>query len=387
MYFLETAIVLLVGAFLLTFFTIPKIIGVVEYKKLMDSPNHRSSHKKVTPTLGGVAFYYGLILAIFFLKGQDMYDEAIYLVPAITILFIIGLKDDLVVLSPLTKLAAQIIAVSFILASDSFTIHSLHDFLGINEIPYFVYLLIGGFLMITIINAYNLIDGIDGLAAMVGIVILTMYTIIFYLSHEYFYSLLCIALTACLSAFLYYNLSKTKKIFMGDTGSLIVGFMIAMFTLKFLALNPSDYRALPFHLDSAPLVAMGILIVPLFDTARVFTLRIANKKGPFSPDRNHTHHVLVDYLKLSHRQASCTIAGFNLIFVVILIIMGSASSNLWMIIMLLFTCIALAYLFFRLDYSIPNLKRKVFFKRKIEGLRHRLHLYPPLAWSGRSKQK
>src|SRR5690606_41616410 len=102
MYFLETAIVLLVGAFLLTFFTIPKRIGVLEDKKLMDNPNHRSSHKKVTPTLGGVAFYYGLLLAIFFLKGQDMYNEAIYLVPAITILFIIGLKVDLVLLCYLT---------------------------------------------------------------------------------------------------------------------------------------------------------------------------------------------------------------------------------------------------------------------------------------------
>jgi len=174
---------------------------------------------------------------------------------------------------------------------------------------------------------------------------------------------------------------------MGDTGSLIVGFMIAMFTLKFLALNPSDYRALPFHLDNGPLVAMGILIVPLFDTARVFTLRIANKKGPFSPDRNHTHHILVDYLKLSHRQASCTVAGFNVVFVVILIIMGSASSNLWMIMLLLTTCIALAYLFFRLDYSIPNLKRKVFFKRKIEEFKHRLHFTPPLAWTNKHKDK
>src|SRR5690606_26381401 len=146
-------------------------------------------------------------------------------------------------------------------------------------------------------------------------------------------------------------------------------------------------KELPFHLDSAPLVAMGILIVPLFDTARVFTLRIANKKGPFSPDRNHTHHILVDYLKLSHRQASLTIAGFNLIFVVILIIMGSTSSNIWMIMLLLLTCIVLAYLFFRLDYSMPNLKRKVLFNRKIKGIRHRFNLYPLLAWSRRSKRK
>ncbi|MEH6704805.1 MAG: MraY family glycosyltransferase [Galbibacter orientalis] len=369
MYFLETAVLLFVGAFLLTYLTIPKIIGVVQYKKLMDNPNDRSSHTQVTPTLGGVAFFYCLIFAIFFLKDKDLHNEAIYLIPGLTILFIVGLKDDLVVLSPLTKLAAQVMAVSFVLASDSFVITSLHGFLNINEIPYFLYLLIGGFLMITIINAYNLIDGIDGLAAMVGIVILMLYTTIFYMSNEYFYALLCIALNACLIAFLGYNLSSTRKIFMGDTGSLIVGFMIAMFTLKFLALKPTSYKQLPFLLENAPLVAIGILIVPLFDTARVFTLRIVNKRGPFSPDRNHTHHILVDYLNLSHQQASFIIASFNFIFVVLLIVLGSTSNNLWMIIALVLTVVFLAYLFYRLDYSFANLKRKIFFKRKVDGFK------------------
>ncbi|MDG3581306.1 MraY family glycosyltransferase [Galbibacter pacificus] len=372
MYFLETAILLFIGGFLLTYFTIPKIIGVVEHKRLMDNPNSRSSHKKVTPTLGGVAFFYCLIFAIFFLKERDLHNEAIYLIPGLTILFIVGLKDDLVVLSPLTKLGAQILAVSFVLASDSFIITSLHGFLNINEIPYFLYLLIGGFFMITIINAYNLIDGIDGLAAMVGIVILILYTTIFYMSHEYFYALLCIALNACLIAFLGYNLSSTRKIFMGDTGSLIVGFMLAMFTLKFLALKPTSYKDLPFLLENAPLVAIGILIVPLFDTARVFTLRIVSKKGPFSPDRNHTHHILVDYLNLSHQQASFIIASFNFIFVVLLIVLGSTSNNLWMILALVTTVVFLAYLFYRLDYSFANLKRKIFFKRKVESFRERL---------------
>src|SRR5690606_14624546 len=357
MYFLETAILLFVGNFLLTYFTIPKITGVVRYKRLMDNPNNRSSHKKVTPTLGGIAFFYCLIFTIFFLKDRDLHNEAIYLIPGLTILFMVGVKDDLVVISPLTKLIAQIVAVSFVLASDSFIIHSLYGFLGIYDIPYLLYLFIGGFLMITIINSYNLIDGIDGLAAMVGIVILALYMTIFYLSNEYFYSLLCIALNACLIAFLRYNLSSTKKIFMGDTGSLIIGFMIAMFTLKFLALNYTAYVELPFLLENAPLIAVGILIVPLFDTARIFTLRIVSKQGPFSPDRHHTHHILVDYLNLSHKQASLIIAGFNFLFVILLIVLGGITTNLWMITSLVIVCILLGYLFYRLDYSFANIKR------------------------------
>src|SRR5690606_19005867 len=199
---------------------------------------------------------------------------------------------------------------------------SLNGFLGVYEIPYVIYLFIGGFMMITIINAYNLIDGIDGLAALVGIVISMLYTTIFYLSNEYFYALLCVTLNSSLMAFLGYNLSSTRKIFMGDTGSLIVGFMISMFTLKFLALKPTAYTDLPFLLENGPLIAVGILIVPLFDTARIFTLRIVSKRGPFSPDRHHTHHILVDFLNLSHKQASFIIAGFNFVFVVLLIVLG-----------------------------------------------------------------
>ncbi len=362
-------VIFFIGAYLLTFFTIPKIIGLVEYKKLMDEPNRRSSHERVTPTLGGVSFFYTLILALFFLKNWGTYDEAIFFVPGITILFIIGLKDDLVVLSPYTKLVAQIIAISFILSNEGFIIHSLNGFFGIYEIPIYIYYIIAGFMMLTIINAYNLIDGIDGLAAIVGVVILIIYSAIFYMAQEYFFLLISLVLNGSLMAFLKYNLSSEKKIFMGDTGSLIVGFVISTLTLKFLALSPEKYDSLPFLLENVPLIAISILIVPLFDTARVFTIRLANKKSPFSPDRNHTHHILIDYFKISHQQASFIIGGFNLIFVYLFILLGSASYNLWLVVTLVCTVVILGYLFYRFDYSFANIKRKIRFRRKIDKLK------------------
>jgi UDP-N-acetylmuramyl pentapeptide phosphotransferase/UDP-N-acetylglucosamine-1-phosphate transferase len=319
---------LFIGAFLLTYLTIPKIIGVVEYKRLMDDPNSRSSHKNKTPTLGGISFFYTLIFALFFIKDRAEHLEFIYLIPGLTILFIVGLKDDMVVLSPGSKLIAQILAISFVLANESFTIESLNGFLNIYEIPFFLYLAIAGFLMLTIINSYNLIDGIDGLASIVGIVIMIIYTTIFYLSQEYFFALIAITMNACLMAFFGFNVSSNKKIFMGDTGSLIVGFIISILTLKFLALEPTAYGELPFLLENAPIIAISILIVPLFDTARVFAIRIANKKGPFSPDRNHVHHVLIDFWGLSHKQASFIIGCFNIIFVVLFIILGS-KAKIW----------------------------------------------------------
>lgn len=372
MYFLETAISIFIGAFLLTYLTIPKIIRVVEFKRLMDSPNQRSSHSKKTPTLGGVAFFYTLIFALFFIHGRDTFDETIYIIPGLTILFIVGLKDDLVVLSPGSKLFAQLLAVSFILANESFTIHSLNGFLNINEIPYYLYLVIGGFIMLTIINSYNLIDGIDGLASVVGIVIMIIYTTIFYLTQEYFFALISITLNASLMAFFGFNISSHKKIFMGDTGSLIVGFIISVLTLKFLALKPNSYTELPFLLENAPLIAISILIVPLFDTARVFAIRIANKKGPFSPDRNHTHHVLIDYWGLTHKQASFIIGCFNMVFVILFIILGSTAKNLGMVIMLVSVIVALGYIFFKYNYNFTTLKQKIMLKRKVDKLKEKV---------------
>lgn len=369
MYFLETAILIFLGSFLLTYLTIPKIIWVVEKKRLMDDPNKRSSHKSKTPTLGGVAFFYTIMLAFFFIKSRDLYDETIYIIPGLIILFFIGLKDDLVVLTPGAKLVSQIVAISFVLVNESFGIESLNGFLNIYEIPYYLYLIIGGFLMITIINSYNLIDGIDGLASIVGIVIMIIYTTIFYLSQEYFFALIAIIMNACLMAFFGFNVSSSKKIFMGDTGSLIVGFIISILTLKFLALEPTSYGELPFLLENAPLIAISILIVPLFDTARVFTIRIANKKGPFSPDRNHVHHVLIDFWGLSHKQASFIIGCFNILFVVLFIILGSKAKNLGMVIMLVSVVILLAYIFFKYNYNFTTLKQKILLRRKIDALK------------------
>ena len=374
MYFLETAIALFIGAFLLTYLTIPKIIGVVEHKRLMDDPNKRSSHLNKTPTLGGVAFFYTLIFALFFIKGYSISNEAMYIIPGITILFIVGLKDDLVVLSAGTKLTAQIVAVTFILTNDSFIIYSLNGFLNIYEIPHYLYLGIAGFMMITIINSYNLIDGIDGLASVVGIVIMVIFTTIFYLTQEYFYALLAISLNSSLMAFLGFNISSNRKIFMGDTGSLIVGFIISILTLKFLALKPDSYIELPFLLENAPLIAISILIVPLFDTARVFAIRLANKKSPFSPDRNHTHHVLIDYWGLSHKQASFIIGCFNLIFVMLFIVLGSKAKNTGMVIMLVSVVVFLAYIFFKYNYNFSTLKQKIILKRKVDKIKAKVEV-------------
>lgn len=156
---------------------------------------------------------------------------------------------------------------------------------------------------------------------------------------------------------------------MGDTGSLIVGFIISILTLKFLALGPEDYTDLPFLLENAPLIAIAILIVPLFDTARVFTIRVANKKSPFSPDRNHIHHVLIDFWGLSHKQASFIIGVFNLLFVALFIVLGSKAQNLGMVVILVFFVVLLGFIFFKYNYNITTLKQKILLRRKVQKIK------------------
>jgi len=361
-----------IGAFLLTYFTIPKIIGVVEYKKLLDEPNQRSSHKKTTPTLGGIAFYFTLMFSLFFLKECDTSSVVYNILPGLTILFIFGLKDDLVVLSPTAKLIAQVTATLFILANPSFHIDSLNGFLGIYQLPQYASIIISSFIMIVIINAYNLIDGIDGLAAGIGIIISGINLIIYYFLEIDFYFYLSLIVIGILTAFLRYNLSRYNKIFMGDTGSLIIGFIISIFTIKLLTLNEQIVTSnLPFLIENLPLVALGILIVPLFDTFRVFSIRLFNKKSPFSADRNHMHHILID-LGFSHLKSSIILAGFNLLFVMIFIYLATQSTQFYLFLFLTFIVFSLIYLFFVLDFSFSNLRRKVFFRKKTKEIKRKL---------------
>lgn len=360
------------GCFCLTYFVIPKIIGLVEFKNLLDKPNVRSSHTKLTPTLGGIAFYFTLMVSFFFLKDFDIHKITYSITPGLTILFIFGLKDDLVVLSPYSKLLAQLVAVGFIVSNPSLQITSLSGFLGVFEIPMYASITISVILMITIINAYNLIDGIDGLASGIGIVISSINMVIYYNLGIDFYFYLALSITAILLAFLRFNLSSDKKIFMGDTGSLIIGFIISIFTIKLLALNKiivdSDF---PIIMENLPLLVIAILIVPLFDTARVFAIRILNKRSPFSADKNHMHHILVD-LGLSHIKTSVVLIVINLIFVAFFTYLSFQSRQWYLILFLLIFLIIGLFILNKLDYSFSNLRKKVSYRNKRNKFKKRV---------------
>lgn len=307
-------IVCFVFAFIIVLGSIPTIIKVSKRKNLYDIPGERRSHKVVTPTLGGLAIFTGLILSWTILGSWGEVYEFQYLLAALFIVFSIGLKDDILITAPTTKLFGQIFAACIVVILGNIRITSLHGFWGITEINYYFSVFLSVFLIIVVMNGINLIDGIDGLAAGVGIVATLTYAVWFYLIDEIQYAILAVSLVGSLFAFLRFNVFCSRlKIFMGDTGSLIVGFLLAIFSIKFNQQNIGFQHQFAIH--SAPAVSLGILIIPLFDTLRVIFVRLVIHKSLFKADKNHIHHRLLALGK-THLQATSILVGVNVFFII-----------------------------------------------------------------------
>ena len=290
------------------------VIKVAYALKLMDNPNERSATDDSIPTLGGIAIFLSFsIAATVGLSGHES-PELIYIITASILMFFVGLKDDILVLSPWKKLFAQIISASIIIFLADIRFTNLHGFLGIEEIGMFPGVILTFFVIIVIINAFNLMDGIDGLAAGMSILAATVFCGWFYISGHIQYAILSIALVGAIAGFFYFNLyGKKNKIFMGDTGSLVLGTIMSVIVIQFNEFNID--QTLPFALKSAPAVSIGILIYPLADTIRVFVIRAIQLKSPFTADKNHLHHRLLT-LGFSHKKATYTIIGINVLFLI-----------------------------------------------------------------------
>jgi UDP-N-acetylmuramyl pentapeptide phosphotransferase/UDP-N-acetylglucosamine-1-phosphate transferase len=227
-------------------------------------------------------------------------------------MFLIGAKDDIDPIAPAKKFIGQLFATGILIFFANIKITSLYGIFAIHEIPQIPSVLLSFFVIILIINAFNLIDGINGLSGSIGILMSITYGTWFLLVDKIELASVSFALVGALLAFLYYNVSPAR-IFMGDTGSLFIGLTASILTISFMEQNliiPNSKYAF----SSAPAVAVGILILPLFDTLRLFVTRIINKKSPFQGDKNHIHHLLLD-IGLSHMQATSVLIFVNMGFI------------------------------------------------------------------------
>jgi len=348
-------------SFIVSYLVIPRIISIVRIKNLMDKPNQRSSHKEKTPTMGGVAFFASLLSSLYFLQVYDSHRLGLSLVIGLLILFYVGVKDDLVGVSPRTKIIGQMLSFIFVMDSNELSITSLNGFLGFYELPLWISYFFGIFIIISIVNAYNLIDGINGSASMVGIMIFSIFSYIFYQTEDYYFVLLSISSIGCLTAFLRYNISKKNSIFMGDTGSLLIGFVIGVCTLRFLNLPIERLSMANINYYNKFVLVFIILYIPFVDTMRVFLIRILKHRSPFFADRNHIHHIMIDYIKLSHIHASLLLALFNLLVFVFFYIANLFFSTITLFIVLFLFIIGttLILFYYNRSFSVRRNKQKI----------------------------
>lgn len=278
-----------VTAFIITLLSIPPLIALINHYKLYDIPNARKLHKSPVPTMGGIAIVAGLGISILLWLPLQAEPAQVAFFFAVLALLIVGVMDDLKDLSAKYKFAVQL-SIAALVALSGVRITSFNGLFGIETLPlysqyFFTVLAIAG-----IINAFNLVDGIDGLAG--GLAFMSLITLGLFLSFsgDVNTALIAFALAGGVLAFLYFNFNPAR-IFMGDTGSLVIGFIIAVLCIRLLQVNTfANHPVLP----NAPVFVLGIVLVPVFDTLRVFALRTWKGGSPFQADRTHIHHLLTN---------------------------------------------------------------------------------------------
>lgn len=312
-------------SFLITFVSIPVIITIAEEKKLFDIPDERKIHTKTIASLGGFGIFAGFVLSSLLAITFTNSVKAQYFMAAAFIIFLLGLKDDILIISPVKKFIGQIIATMIILLKGDVLLHNMNGFLGVYELSEILSWVFTFFTVIVIINSFNLIDGVDGLAASLGLMVSITFGLYFLKTSVLDHAILAFSLAGSLAAFLYFNF-QPAKIFMGDTGSLTIGFICSILVIKFINIAPGNTV---FPVAAAPAVGFSILMIPLLDTLRVFSVRILRAKSPFSADQNHIHHKLLD-IGFSHKKITSVLLIVN-ILIVALIFAGKGLGNTWLI--------------------------------------------------------
>lgn len=311
---------------------IPRILLISMRKKLFDIPDERKVHKKAIPRLGGVSFFpttlfsFCFIYAFRLLNGDSVSPiYAGYLLPELllfacgmTLLYLTGIADDLVGVRYRQKFIIQIFCASLFPISGLW-INDLYGLFGIHELSAYIGMPFTVLAVVFITNAINLIDGIDGLASGLSSVALLIFAFLFMDKGLWSYAMLAAGTFGVLVPFFYYNVfgsaERARKIFMGDTGSLTLGYTLSFLAIKYSQVNPNVIS----YTEGAFIIAFSTLIIPSFDVVRVILVRFRQGKSPFEPDKNHIHHKLLA-IGLSPRKAmlsllfmSCAFSAANIL--------------------------------------------------------------------------
>lgn len=342
-YWIQNYVLALALSVLITGLIIPKILLIAFRKKLFDTVDERKIHRGIVPRLGGVAFLPALIFSFCLVAGFNLhfhYAEIIPLTGVVTVplfflvcgamlIYLVGMADDLVGVRYRGKFLLQIIAAILIMASGMW-VSDLYGFLWLRSIPAWIGWIITGFCIIYVVNAVNLIDGIDGLASGLSAVALVWYSYVLWAAGYYGYMMLAGATLGTLIPFFYYNVfgqaDKHTKIFMGDTGSLTIGLILAFLTI--VVFNVPDAGIGKNY--NVFIMAVSPLMLPCFDVVRVFFHRIRHGRSPFLPDKTHIHHKLLA-LGFHQSKALIVIVVTDMLMVLLNVLLSASMAATWVI--------------------------------------------------------
>lgn len=311
--FLSLLGIILLAA-IISVIVIPSIIHVSKIRHLFDDmESERKEHIESIPRLGGVAIFCSFTIVSLIFSSYSLQLPANFLLTSCIMLFAVGLKDDLAGVNSTTKFGVQIVAAIVVVLLGNVNLTSLYGIFGIYDILYYQGAILSIITIVLCINAFNLIDGIDGLAGTIGVVVNVTFGVLFINMGQFEIACIAFSMVGAILGFLLFNYHPAK-IFMGDTGSFLIGFISIVLAIRFIELNKFD-TIIPRPLFySAPSIAIAILIIPIFDTCRVFILRVLKKRSPFLADRNHIHHRLLR-LGLNHMQATLLLMVVNFLFI------------------------------------------------------------------------
>ena len=308
-----------VVSFIIAFLFFPVLIKLLSKWKVFDSPGRHKIHEHFTPSMGGLPIVVGVTFSLLIALPFSQLAQFKFFFISLALMFITGLRDDVLTLSPRQKMISQFLPIIILVVFGNSTLHSFYGIFPAFQFHEYVAWGITVFTILILTNAYNLIDGLDGLAGTVGLISLMLFGFWFYRIDDSPLALISFSFAAAILAFLIFNW-QPSKIFMGDTGALTIGFLLSYLGIQFLNRNYELPAIHPLRFEASISTIVCVLIIPVFDTLRVIILRLRRFESPFHADKNHLHH---QFLKLgfSHSKSVIIIGAINLVFVVLALVL------------------------------------------------------------------
>lgn len=362
----ESAYMVLLGSltsFVVVLFTMPSLIKVARLKHLVDEPTEeRKLHSRSIPTIGGIIIFAAIIFSYsiwfplqgpfgpFTGSGECMgqcgsYKLFKFVIAAMVLLFFLGVKDDIIGFSPVKKLVGHVIVGYILVVMGDVRIRDMHGIFGVYGVSNEISIALSFFTYVVMVNAFNLIDGVDGLAGGIGLISALTYGFWLFWAGDVALAMLAFVLAGALLGFLVFNFHPAR-IFMGDSGSLIIGAILSVLAMRVV---DHDTRQLPdwLRLVPTPLFAMATVAYPLVDTLRIFIVRTARGVSPFNADKNHIHHRLMA-LGLGHRGTTGMLYLYSALMIALCLVTRDVKPNQGLLILG-----AAAVLLAMLPFAVP----------------------------------